>query len=72
MAKWRLLFTIIGLPNCHIILGIAAFWAKIVDLGFYKLTFQTEETLGPVADMACERCIYYFEDANGKELQRGK
>ena len=53
--------------------GIAAFWAKVVDLGFYKLTFKTEETLGPVGNYtACERCSYFFEDEHGKVLQTGK
>ena len=43
-----------------------------MDMGFYKLTFKTEETLGPVGEMACERCSYFFEDENGKVLQTGK
>ena len=31
--------------------GIAAFWAKIVDIRYNKLTFETEETLGLVANI---------------------
>ena len=63
-----LLFAIRQLP----VSDIAPFLKRLVELGFHRLTFVTEELVGPFADMALERCTFFFQDVNGKELQRGK